>query len=115
MGLSSLTTLHHSQMGLVFGFVRILLPPFLSAIVANECGKPNVRHEWRKLLPLEQGDLISAGNVLTSAVPPFGLLTGNPQCLAGLPHDPKLVPSLPANVSPVPPVNPKTPPYDGMQ
>jgi tyrosinase len=78
------------------GLVRVLLLCLiLSAVDAKGCKKPKVRREWRKLSKGERGEWIRAVN-----------------CLATLPHDPRLTPLLPANVSLIPPIDKSSSFYD---
>ena len=50
-----------------------------------------------------------------ATAPLSATLTAGAQCLATLPHDPKLVPANPTDVSLIPPVNQSSSFYDGMQ
>ena len=43
------------------------------------------------------------------------MLIGDLQCLASLPHDPKMAPIVPRDISLIPPVNETSSFYDGMQ
>jgi len=47
-------------------------------------------------------------------LPLLKTLIGDFQCLAALPHDPKLAPIIPRNISLIPPVNKTSSFYDGM-
>jgi hypothetical protein len=115
---ASLTARHHLQMGLLLGVAQALLLNLFVSVVAgnNSCQKPRVRREWRSLELDERADWIRAVNVCVSVVLSlFKTLTTYLKCLADLPHDPKVVPSVPANVSLIPPVNTTSSFYDGMQ
>ncbi|KAF9644191.1 Di-copper centre-containing protein [Thelephora ganbajun] len=86
-------------MGSFLGVVHaLLLCCLVSAVVAYDgCFNPKVRREWRQLTPGERTEWIRAVN-----------------CLAALPHDPTLAPSVPANVSLIPPVNQSSSFYDDL-
>jgi tyrosinase len=81
------------------GLVRVLLLSLLVSVVVadGECEKPKVRREWRKFSPPERAEWIKAV-----------------KCLAELPHDPKLVPTVPVNVSVIPPLVEKSSFYDDL-
>jgi len=85
-------------MAFFLGVVRALLVSLLvSAAVANgkKCENPKVRREWRKLSSSERSEWIDAVN-----------------CLNTIPHDPRMVPTVPTNISLIPPVNQSSSFYD---
>jgi len=68
-----------------------------SATNAGRCSKPSVRHEWNSMTKTEQTNWINAV-----------------KCLAKLPHDPSLSPSVDPALSIIPSVNTSASHYDDM-
>ena len=59
-------------MGFFLGLVRVLLVSLLvTAVAADECKKPRIRREWRKLTPRERAEWINAINVTRFPVRPM--------------------------------------------
>jgi tyrosinase len=114
---------------LILRFFSVVLATFWSATDEpyrgsdrkTSCTNPVVRREWRKLGAHEKAEWIGAVNVrhmeparsgwivvmLMRAI--FGW-----QCLAHLPHDPALAPSVDPSISQIPPINPSGSFYDGI-
>ncbi|KAF9780434.1 Di-copper centre-containing protein [Thelephora terrestris] len=86
-------------MGSFLGIAHALIISFLVSVVAghDSCQNPRVRREWRSFELDERAEWIRAVN-----------------CLASTPHDPNLVPSVPANLSLIPPVNESSSFYDDI-
>jgi len=114
---------------LVLRFFSLLLANLWSATdepyrVSNPktpCTKPAVRREWRKLSSHEKAEWIGAVNVRHMAPLVQGWIVVMlirvvfvRQCLAQLPHDPALAPSVDPSISQIPPVNPEGSFYDGI-
>ncbi|TBU33893.1 Di-copper centre-containing protein [Dichomitus squalens] len=69
----------------------------LEAVAWAECTKPEVRKEWRTLSTSEKAAWIAAVN-----------------CVSKFPHDPKLAPIVPRNISDIPPVNESSSYWDDL-
>lgn len=113
---------------LILRFFSLVLANFWSAgdepqpVSDNKtlCTKPAVRREWRKLSAYEKAEWIGAVNVRHVSPLVQGLIVVvlmravfGRQCLAQLPHDPALAPSVDPAISQIPPVNPSGSFYDG--
>jgi len=59
-------------MGFFLGLVRVLLVSlFVTSVAADQCKKPRIRREWRKLTPRERAEWIDAINVFRFTVLPM--------------------------------------------
>ena len=99
------------------GLIRVLFFGFVVSTAANnmKCQNPKVRYEWRKLSGSQRTEWINAVKVFIPSPAVSTMLSSSSQCLTTLPHDPRLTPSVPTNVSLIPPVNETSSFFDGMQ
>ena len=92
-----------------------LVSTLLFASASGVCVSPSVRREWRSIRPDERAAWINAVKVnslfarVRSNLPDLG----NLQCLAKLPHDPKIVPTVDPAFSLIPPMTPNSSYFDG--
>jgi len=91
----------------------LVLPIIAGGHHDHTCLNPKVRKEWRKLSEYEKTDWIRAVKVPISVDYLRRVLTVSTQCLGTIPHDPKFTPTVPANISMIPPVAQNSSFYDG--
>ena len=107
--------LSRSRMALLRALCVIVVSTLLSTSTNGQCTNPRVRKEWRSLCADERASWIKAINVPSPLECCQSLLTSSRelQCLANLPHDPKVAPTVDPSLSLIPPLTPNSSHFDG--